>query len=49
MFCLRLSIHVWPDKATSAITMFDKLNINMLELNFMFASIARHVPNVLRA
>ena len=29
--------------------MFDKLNMNMLNLNFIFASIARHVPDVLRA
>ena len=49
MFCLRLSIHVWSDKATSAIMLFDELKMNRLKLNFIFASIVHHVPNVLRA
>ena len=49
MLCLRISIQVWSEKVTSAKMMFDKLNINMLNLNFIFASTALHVPNVLRA
>ena len=47
MLCLRISIQVWSEKVTKM--MFDKLNINMLNLNFIFASTALHVPNVLRA
>ena len=46
VYALRLSIQVWSKKVTSAKMMFDKLNINML--NFIFASTALHVPNVLR-
>ena len=41
MLCLRLSIHVWSNKATTAIMSFDKLKMNILKLNFIFASTAR--------